>query len=400
MRTRLSKIVGFGVAVAGLTLMSLPLSGQSPAAPQAPGAAQAPGAPQTPGALGTGPGGGRQGGRGGRGGDPNAPQFRTIDNVKYVDGEAAAPNSQPNPYTEVSWPQLPAGRTLGGISAIAAAPNGHIWVVDRCTPGAGACANSDLNPVWEFDADGKVIRNFGAGLFLYPHGLWVDKEGFVWVTDARGAQGKGQQVIKFSPDGKVVMRLGTAGVAGLAKETFNGPCGVVTTSSGDIFVADGHENAVSRIVKFDRTGKYLMEWGKKGTGPGEFDTPHAIALDSQGRLFVADRANSRVQVFDQTGKLLEVWRQFGRVSGLFIDANDVMYAADSESNTPRNPGFLRGIRIGSVKDGRIQSFIPYTNKEQLNAGGTHGVEGVTADAAGNVYGAFVAEATLVKYVKK
>ena len=340
------------------------------------------------------------GGRGGRGGDPNALQFRTIDNVKYVDGEVAAPNSQPNPYTEVSWPQLPAGRTLGGISAIAAAPNGHIWVVDRCTPGAGACANSDLNPVWEFDADGKVIRNFGAGLFLYPHGLWVDREGFVWVTDARGAQGKGQQVIKFSPDGKVVMRLGTAGVAGLAKETFNGPCAVVTTPSGDIFVADGHENAVSRIMKFDKTGKYLMEWGKKGTGPGEFDTPHAIALDSQGRLFVADRANSRVQVFDQMGKLLEVWRQFGRASGLFIDANDVMYAADSESNTPRNPGFLRGIRIGSVKDGRIQSFIPYTNKEQLNAGGTHGVEGVTADAAGNVYGAFVAEATLVKYVRK
>ena len=165
-------------------------------------------------------------------------------------------------------------------------------------------------------------------------------------------------------------------------------------------MADGHENAVSRIMKFDKTGKYLMEWGKKGTGPGEFDTPHSIALDSQGRLFVADRANSRVQVFDQTGKLLEVWRQFGRPSGLFIDANDVMYSADSESNTPRNPGFLRGIRIGSVKDGSIQSFIPYTNKEQMNAGGTHGVEGVTADAAGNVYGAFVAEATLVKYVKK
>ena len=119
-------------------------------------------------------------------------------------------------------------------------------------------------------------------------------------------------------------------------------------------MADGHENAVSRIVKFDKTGKYLMEWGKKGTGPGEFDTPHAIAIDSQGRLFVGDRANSRVQVFDQTGKLLEVWRQFGRASGLFIDANDVMYSADSESNTPRNPGFQRGIRIGSVKDGRIQ----------------------------------------------
>jgi sugar lactone lactonase YvrE len=390
MRTRLSNAAGLALAaVAGLVLISINVHGQAPSAPAPQGAPAG-----TPGQ------GARGGGRGGRGGDPNVNQFRTIDNVKYVDGEVELPNSQPNPYAEVSWPQLPAGRTLGGISAIAAAPNGHIWVVDRCAAGQGACANSELNPVWEFDANGKVIKNFGAGLFLYPHGLWVDREGFVWVTDARGANGKGQQIIKFSPDGKEVMRLGKAGVAGLAQDTFNGPCALVTTPSGDIFVADGHENAVSRIVKFDKTGKYLMEWGKKGTGPGEFDTPHAIAIDSQGRLFVADRANSRVQIFSQDGKLLEVWRQFGRPSGLYIDANDVMYSADSESNPPRNPGFKRGIRIGSVKDGRVRAFIPYTNQQFMDAGGTRGVEGVTADAAGNVYGAFVAEATLVKYVKK
>jgi streptogramin lyase len=396
METRLSKVAGLALAaIAGLSLMSIPLYGQSP------GPAQAPGAPGVgrgePGRGGPGRGGR---GRGGRGGNPDANQFRTIDDVKYVDGEVEPPNSQPNPYTDVSWPQLPAGRKLGGISAIAAAPNGHIWVVDRCTAGGGACADSELNPVWEFDASGKVIQNFGAGLFVYPHGLWVDKEGFVWVTDARGANGKGQQVIKLSPDGKVVMRLGKAGVAGLAKDTFNGPCAVVTAPNGDIFVGDGHENAVSRIVKFDKTGKYLMEWGKKGTGPGEFDTPHALAIDSQGRLFVGDRANSRIQVFTADGKLLEVWRQFGRASGLYIDANDVMYSADSESNPPRNPGFKRGIRIGSVKDGRVRAFIPYTNQQQLDAGGTHGVEGVTADAAGNVYGAEVSEADLKKYVKQ
>jgi len=253
--------------------------------------------------------------------------------------------------------------------------------------------------VWEFDADGTVIKNFGAGLFVYPHGLWVDKDGFVWVTDARGANGKGQQVIKFSPDGKEVMRLGKAGVAGLAKDTFNGPCALVTAPNGDIFVGDGHENAISRIVKFDKTGKYLMEWGKKGTGPSEFDTPHALAIDSQGRIFVGDRANSRVQVFTQDGKLLEIWRQFGRPSGLYIDANDVMYSADSESNPPRNPGFKRGIRIGSVKDGRIKAFIPYTNQQQMDAGGTHGVEGVTADPQGNVYGGEVSEMDLKKYAK-
>jgi sugar lactone lactonase YvrE len=364
MRTRSSAVTGLALAaVAGLTFIATPspLYGQ------------------------------------GRGGDPNANPSRTIDMVKYVDGEMAEPNSQPNPFTEVSWPQLPPGRELGGISAIVTGPNGNIWVADRCGP--GNCTNSELNPIWEFDPDGNVIRNFGAGLFVYPHGMWVDNDGFVWVTDARNANGKGQQVIKFSPDGEEVMRLGTAGVQGLGNYTFNGPCDVITAPNGDIFVADGHENDVSRIMKFDRDGNYLMEWGRKGTGPGEFDTPHGLAIDSRGRLFVADRANSRIQVFTQDGTLLEIWYQFGRNSGVYIDANDILYAADSESNTPRNPGFRRGIRIGSVTDGIVDSFIPYTDQERLNAGGTAGYEGVTADFEGNVYAGFVLESTLTKFVK-
>lgn len=346
------------------------------------------------------------GGRGGRGRgsaipDPNVNQFRTIDGVKYVDGEAQLPNSQPNPYREVpNWPQLPPGRKLGAISAIGVGPDGNIWVADRCTTGIASCGNSDLSPIFEFDASGKMLKNFGAGLFVYPHGLWVDKEGNVWVTDARAANGKGNQVIKFSPDGKVLMKLGKAGATGLSHDTFNGPCSVVTAPNGDIFVADGHENTVSRIMKFNRDGKFLLEFGKKGTGPGDFDTPHALAMDSQGRLFVADRANSRMQIFSQDGKLLEIWRQFGRASGIYIDANDVLYSADSESNPPRNPGFKRGIRIGSVKDGKVRAFIPYTDAEHMDYNGTRGVEGVTADAAGNVYGGEVSEADLKKYVKQ
>lgn len=333
--------------------------------------------------------------------NPDVNQFRTIDGVKYVDGEAQLPNSQPNPYQEVpNWAQLPAGRKLAAISAIGIGPDGNIWVADRCSAGRGACGGSDLAPVFEFDPSGKMLKNFGAGLFVYPHGLWVDKDGYVWVTDAQASNGKGQQVIKFSPDGKVVMTLGKAGVAGTGPDAFEGPCAVITAPNGDIFVSDGHENNYSRIVKFDKDGKYIKEWGKKGTGPGEFDTPHALAMDSQGRLFVADRANSRIQIFNQDGKLLEVWRQFGRASGLYIDANDNLYSADSESNPPRNPGFKRGVRIGSVKDGKVRAFIPYTNMEQIDSNGTHGVEGVTADAAGNVYGGEVSEADLKKYVKK
>jgi len=199
--------------------------------------------------------------------DPNVNQFRTIDGVKYVDGEAQLPNSQPDPYREIpNWPQLPAGRKLSAISAIGAGPDGNIWVADRCVTGPGACSNSELAPIFEFDASGKMLKNFGAGLFVYPHGLWVDKDGNVWVADARGSNGKGNQVIKFSPDGKVLLKLGKAGEAGLTHDTFNGPCALVTAPNGDIFVADGHENTVSRIMKFNKDGKFLMEWGKKGTG--------------------------------------------------------------------------------------------------------------------------------------
>ena len=387
MQKRITNTATLGLAAfMALSLVSSRLNGQQ--------AAGAPGQNQP----GRGPGG-----RGGASGAPNPDvnQFRTIDGVKYVDGEAQVPNSQPSPFREVpNWPQLPAGRKFGAISAIGIGPDGNIWVADRCTTGAASCGDSNLNPIFEFDPSGKMLKNFGAGLFVYPHGLWVDKEGFVWVTDARGANGKGQQVIKFSPDGQVVMRLGKAGVAGLAPDTFNGPCAIVTAPNGDIFVADGHENNYSRIVKFNKAGKYISEWGKKGTGPGEFDTPHALAMDSQGRLFVADRANSRIQIFTQDGKLLEIWRQFGRASGLYIDANDVLYSADSESNPPRNPGFKRGIRIGSVKDGKVRAFIPYTDIEHIDYNGTHGVEGVTADASGNVYGGEVSEADLKKYVKQ
>ena len=383
MRKRMSNAATLALAaIAGLSLISSPLYSQPPAA--APGGRGAPG-----------------GGRGGRGGDPNALQFRTIDGVKYVDGEVAVPNSQPDPYNEVpNWPDMPIDRKLGQISAIGVGPDGNIWVADRCSGGRGGCATSDQSPIFEFNRSGQMLKNFGAGIFVYPHGLWVDKEGFVWVTDAHDSNGKGQQVIKFSPDGKIVLRLGKAGVAGFTPDTFEGPCAVITAPNGDIFVSDGHENNYSRIVKFNKDGKYIKEWGKKGTGPGEFDTPHALAMDSQGRLYVGDRANSRIQIFDQEGKLLEIWRHFGHPSGLYIDANDILYSADSESNPPRNPGFKRGVRIGSVKDGKVTAFIPYTDMQHIDEGGTHGVEGVVADASGTVYGGEVSETDLKKYVKK
>jgi len=236
-------------------------------------------------------------------------------------------------------------------------------------------------------------------MLLFPHGIHVDKEGNVWVTDARGAEGKGHQVFKFSPVGKVLLTLGKAGVSGEGPDIFNQPSDVVVAANGDIFVADGHDrNTNARIVKFSKDGKFIKAWGKRGSAPGEFDTPHALAMDSRGRLFVGDRGNNRIQIFDQEGKFLEEWKQFSRPSGIYIDKKDVIYVADSESNTARNPGWKRGIRIGSAKDGSVTAFIPDPEPDP-DRSPTSAAEGVAADAMGNVYGAEVGPKGVKKYVK-
>lgn len=306
-------------------------------------------------------------------------------------------NSQPNPYRAVEqWATLPDGRAWGSTSAVGIAPNGHIWAAERC--GANSCAGSMVPPIVEIDPSGKVLRTFGAGLFIFPHGFYVDRDGNIWVTDGQGKDGKGHQVFKFSPEGKVLMTLGKAGVAGGGPDTFNEPSDVIVAPNGDIFVADGHGgDSNARIVKFTKDGKFIKSWGKKGSGPGEFDTPHAIALDSQGRLFVGDRNNNRIQIFDQDGKFIAQWKQFSRPSGIDIDAHDTIYVSDSESNDEANAGWKRGIRIGSAKDGTVTGLIP---DPAVNLADTTGAEGVAADAAGNVYGAEVGPKMLRKYVRR
>jgi DNA-binding beta-propeller fold protein YncE len=314
----------------------------------------------------------------------------------------AQPNSQPNPYKTVQgWARMPEGRTWGSSSAVDIDPDGKtIWVAERC--GANSCAGKSEPVVLKFDASGKLLKSFGGGMFVFPHGMFVDKQGNVWVTDGQGKDGIGHQVFKFSPDGKVLMTLGKAGVAGDGPDTFNQPSDVIVAPNGDIFVADGHGgNTNARIVKFDKDGKFIKTWGKKGKGPGEFDTPHALAFDSKGRLFVGDRANNRIQIFDQEGAFLDQWTQFSRPSGLFIDANDILYVADSESTDRpgygHNPGWKRGIRIGSAKDGTVKIFIPDPTP---GTGATSAAEGVAADKAGNIYGAEVLSKSLKKYVRE
>jgi sugar lactone lactonase YvrE len=342
-------------------------------------------------------------------------------------------NDRPNPYRTVEgWAKLPEGRTWGSTSAVDIDKDGKsIWVAERCG-GNSACWDaatgtfSRLDPVMKFDASGKLVTSFGAGMFAAPHGIHVDRDGNVWVTDyqdnlprrARGAAADaplppapakivGHQIYKFSPNGKLLLTLGKPGGnqpgQPVDSASFYQPNDVITNAAGDIFVCEGHSsapNAGARIIKFDKTGKFIKEWGKRGTGPGEFDQPHAFAFDSKGRLFIADRSNNRIQIYDQDGNLLEQgWQQFSRISGLWIDKNDMLFAADSESGgvAKDRTNWTRGIRIGSVKDAKVLYFIPDPVQGATN---TSAAEGVAVDAAGNIYGAEVGPRALKRYVKR
>ena len=310
-------------------------------------------------------------------------------------------NSLPDPYRTIeNWAKLPEGRPWGSTAGVAVDRKGNIWVAERC--GANTCAGSELAPILEFDSSGKLLASFGAEMFVFPHGITADRDGNIWVTDGDGKDGKGHQVFKFSPTGKVLLTLGKAGVAGTSEDTFNKPSAVAIATNGDIFVADGHGGeSNARIVKFSKDGKFIMTWGKKGSAPGELNIPHALAFDSKGRLFVADRGNNRIQIFDQNGKFIDQWQQFSRPSGLFIDKNDVIYVADSESGSVAKDhgAWKRGIRVGSAKDGSLKAFIPDPNADP-NYTGTSAAEGVAADTKGVIYGAEVGPKDLKKYVKQ
>jgi DNA-binding beta-propeller fold protein YncE len=303
-------------------------------------------------------------------------------------------------------------------------------VAERC--GANTCWDaaagkpSPYDVVLKFDQSGKLVTSFGAGMFVFPHGIHVDRQGNVWVTDGNDnlprrrpgapadaplppapAKVIGHQVYKFSPEGKLLLTLGKAGgnpadsVADPA--SFYQPNDVITLANGDILVAEGHNDGTMshRIVRFDSSGKYLSQFGKRGNGPGEFMQPHALALDSEGRLFVGDRGNNRVQIMTTDGKFIADWPQFSRPSGLFIDPkSDTLYSADSESGSvnPPHKAWTRGIRIGSAKDGKVMYFIPDPQKDLTT--GTLAAEGVAVDASGNVYGAEVGPRKVQKYVMK
>jgi DNA-binding beta-propeller fold protein YncE len=306
--------------------------------------------------------------------------------------QADDPNSAPNPYHVIdNWAKLPQGRTWGMAIGVDVDRDGtSVWVFDRC--GGKSCDGSNVAPIQKFDSSGRLVVSFGSGLFSWPHGLFAAPDGTLWVTD-----GQKQVVMHLAADGDVLMTLGKPGVAGDGPDTFNSPSDVVVAPNGDIFVADGHgdfpvPHTNDRIVKFSKDGKFIKAWGHHGSAPGEFDVPHGLAMDSTGRLFVADRANSRIQIFDKDGKFLAEWKQFGRPSGIYI-RNDVIYVGDSQSDEKTNAPFRQGIRIGSVKDGKVTAFIPQLDPKISMP------EGVAADKDGKVFGGFSTGMDFKKFVK-
>jgi sugar lactone lactonase YvrE len=276
------------------------------------------------------------------------------------------------------WPELPRGATgWGQTIGIEIDDQDHLWVFHRCFAGNCVQGRENVSPVLHYDTDGRIVRHFGAGMFVWPHGSTVDEDGNLWVTDARGEQGKGHHVVKFDRNGQVLMTIGTPGVAGVGENTFDGPADVAIAPNGNIFIADGHGN--DRIVKFSPEGEYLMEWGQEGTLLGEFNEPHTIAFDSQGRLFVGDRMNQRIQVFDQDGRFLAVWPSI-MASGIHITEDDIVLVADYQ--------LRKGIIIANASDfsevGVIDESLP---------------EGVAMDSMGNIYSGEVIYQALKKFEK-
>ena len=316
--------------------------------------------------------------------------------------QSSAPrNDLPQPYvTTRDWGQLPAGMQWAAVTAVEPGPGGVIYVIHRCF--ANSCAGRKEPPILKYDAKGALLKAWGEGMFVFPHGATVDRDGNLWVTDARGADGKGHQVFKFSPEGRVLMTLGKAGVSGSGADLLDQPTDVAVTPNGDIFVTDSHRNGKNnRVVRFTRDGRYVKEWGKKGSGRGEISEPHTIALDSRGRVFVGDRENNRIQIFDQDGTFIDEWRQFGRPSGITITADDRIYVTDSESGPDTGakelPGIKKGIRIGSARDGSVTAFI---EDMESTVADHSGAEGLGVDAQGNVYGAVVRRQMLERHVLK
>jgi DNA-binding beta-propeller fold protein YncE len=351
----------------------------------------------------------------------------------------------PAPTVTANWGQIPAGVPMGTSAGMDIDPiDGNLWTYERCgqgavspTPPPGAqagggrqggggggggfgganCDSPDPThkPVYKLDVNtGAILANFGEGVMVTPHGIGVDPQGNVWVTDFAQNPGrtKGHQVHKFSPEGQLLMSLGRAGQAGNADGQFNQPNDVIVAPDGSIFVSDGHDGqgmttmqaieegiangSTARISKFSADGTFIKSWGGLGLEHGQFRTPHSMAFDSRGRLWIADRGNHRIEIYDQEGNYLESRYTFGRISGVFITPEDMVYAIDSESSPLGHQNWVNGVRVANLNEDRIIGFIPpfMTDRRYDGAPNPAGNprlyqgaagEGIAVDRNGNVF---------------
>jgi len=267
-----------------------------------------------------------------------------------------------------NWAQFPPGVTKwGAATGVDVDSHDNVYVLHR----------NESMPIMVFDSHGKFLRAWGQGMFKTTHFLRVDRTGDVWVTD-RGDM----EAFKFNSDGKLLLTLGKKGVTGdnTSQDTFNGMADLAVAKSGDIFIADG-EGPNTRVVRFSKDGKFIKWWGGKGTGPGQFNVPHSIAIDSKGRLYVADRSNNRIEIFDQEGKFLNQWTNFGTPWGVFVK-KDRIYVVDGTKNNC--------LLIASTKDGRVLEKIE----------GLSNPTAVTVDSKDAIYVGEVNGTNVKKFVKQ
>ncbi|MBK51281.1 MAG: hypothetical protein CMQ45_02720 [Gammaproteobacteria bacterium] len=309
----------------------------------------------------------------------------------------------PNAYEIVrNVVDLPEGRRMGSGNAIDIDSSGNVWVFERCGGNNGACIESDVDPVLQFSPEGKLLSSFGSGMFVWPHGIVVDGDDNLWLIDAGVVDGeKGNQIFKFSQEGTLLLELGEPGVRGDGPGQFNEPSDLAIGPDGTLYIIDGHINPDSnrRVVHMTAEGDFIESWGSKGFGPLQFEGPHAIAVDSSGRMYIGDRTNNRLQVLSPTGELLAIWTHWGRPSGIRI-VGDTLYAVDSESRAAfgeygYNPGWHRGIYVGRI-DGTITDFIP----DPTPSGPTSFPEGIGVSDDGVIWGASVGDREILKFIKR
>ena len=315
-------------------------------------------------------------------------------------GPIANSNDLPNPYIRIEPFGEPPPGNNGEWPAIIGAeggPDGMLYVLARCQ--ANSCVGRPEPPLLKLDpTTGEVLDTFGEGLMAFPHGLFLDYEGNVWTADVGRGDATGSHTVrKYSADGELLMTIGRSGVAGDTAGLLREPTDVAVSSDGTIFITEGHakNGPNSRVSVFSNDGTFIKHLGSSGRSHQELSAPHTIAIDTQGRLFIGDRDNNRIMIWDQDGNYIAQWHQFGRPSGLYIDQNDTIYVADSESWGPDNPGWRKGIRIGSAITGQVNYFIEDIESRDWSHSGA---EGIGVDAMGNVYGGIVRRQMLEKHL--